>query len=81
MKKIRIVLTGGGSGGHIYPLISIWEELIAQSKQANLDIEFIYMGPEDKWSNMIKEKGVSVSYILGGKMRRYFSFLNSEIPF
>lgn len=76
MKKIRIVLTGGGSGGHIYPLISIWEELIAQSKQANLDIEFIYMGPEDKWSNMIKEKGVSVSYILGGKMRRYFSFLN-----
>lgn len=75
-KKIRILLTGGGSGGHIFPLISVYEELKNIAVQNNLDFEFFYMGPKDNWSQILIENGIKMNYINGGKWRRYFSFLN-----
>ena len=29
MKKLRVLLTGGGTGGHIFPLIAVANELIS----------------------------------------------------
>lgn len=39
----RIVLTGGGTGGHIYPALSVHDELLRQ----NPDIEMLYIGAKD----------------------------------
>ncbi|MCS6789231.1 MAG: UDP-N-acetylglucosamine--N-acetylmuramyl-(pentapeptide) pyrophosphoryl-undecaprenol N-acetylglucosamine transferase [Patescibacteria group bacterium] len=75
-KDLRILLTGGGSGGHIFPLISVYEELKKISDENNLNFEFIYMGPKDNWSQMLDSKNIKLVYILGGKIRRYFSLLN-----
>lgn len=74
--KFRIVFSGGGSGGHIFPLIAVWEKLNEEFKDNNLEGEFIYIGPKDKWSKFLEERGIKIYFILGGKIRRYFSFLN-----
>ena len=43
MTRIRIALTGGGSGGHIYPLIAVVEELqfLAVTLGMELDKSFL----------------------------------------
>ncbi|MBT8254767.1 MAG: glycosyltransferase, partial [Bacteroidia bacterium] len=40
MKGIKIILSGGGTGGHIYPAISIANEL----KQRYPEAEFLFVG-------------------------------------
>jgi UDP-N-acetylglucosamine--N-acetylmuramyl-(pentapeptide) pyrophosphoryl-undecaprenol N-acetylglucosamine transferase len=75
-RKIRILLTGGGSGGHIYPLVAVWEALQNEAQKLNLETEFFYMGPKDEWSQAFENKNVKIIYIISGKVRRYFSFLN-----
>jgi UDP-N-acetylglucosamine--N-acetylmuramyl-(pentapeptide) pyrophosphoryl-undecaprenol N-acetylglucosamine transferase len=75
-KKIKILFTGGGSGGHVYPLIAVYEELILKTKELNIEAEYFYMGPNDKWAEDIKKRGIKTFYILSGKLRRYFSLLN-----
>ncbi len=47
-----------------------------KTKELGLEGEYFYVGPKDEWSKIIEEKGVKVFYILGGKIRRYFSFSN-----
>jgi len=39
----RIVLTGGGTGGHIYPALSVHDELLRQ----NPDVDMLYIGAKD----------------------------------
>lgn len=39
-KKIRIIISGGGTGGHIYPAVSIADTL----KKRNPDIEILFVG-------------------------------------
>ena len=38
MKKVRVLISGGGSGGHIYPALNIYQRL----KENNIDV--IYVG-------------------------------------
>ena len=38
-KKIRIVLTGGGSGGHIYPLLAVAEDIRKWANDYNKNVE------------------------------------------
>ncbi len=73
MNKKRIVLAGGGSGGHVFPLIAVAEELEAQYP----DTEFLYIGTSAQMGKIAEEAmseiGIPTRNILTGKMRRYFS--------
>ena len=44
MKKLKFILSGGGTGGHIYPAIAIANEL----KLHFPDAEFLFVGAKDK---------------------------------
>ncbi len=69
MKKI--VLTGGGTAGHVTPNIALLPAL----KEAGFDIQYIgsYEGIEKK---LIEEQGIPYSGIATGKLRRYFDLKN-----
>ena len=68
MKKI--LFTGGGTGGHIFPIIAIADEM--RKRELNLDLA--YIGPSDFTSDtfLAKEK-IKTYYISSGKIRRYLS--------
>ena len=76
MEKFRVVFTGGGSGGHIYPLLAVAEALQAKCDQLHALVEFSYLGPKDAYSALLSQRGIPVYPVASGKMRRYFSIDN-----
>jgi len=74
--KIKIVLTGGGTGGHIYPLISVQRALTKMASRRLLTLESLYLGPDGFSEEAFKSEGVQIVQIVAGKLRRYFSPLN-----
>ena len=74
MKKI--VLTGGGTAGHVTPNIA----LISALKEAGYEIEYIgsYEGIE---KTLIEKENISYHGISTGKLRRYFDLKNFSDPF
>lgn len=70
---LRIVLTGGGTGGHIFPLIAVVEKI----REQNRDVNFLYLGSGGEMeTRAMAENSIAVKRIMSGKMRRYFSLLN-----
>ncbi len=70
---MRIVLTGGGTGGHLIPLINVAKKI----NEKIGGVEFLFIGPEGVLEEkLIAEEGIALKNILVGKMRRYFSLKN-----
>lgn len=70
---MRILFTGGGTGGHIYPIIAIKRAL---EKSCEQKVEFLYIGPDSFAVDTLKKENIKCKFILTGKFRRYFSILN-----
>lgn len=75
---MRIVLVGGGTGGHFYPLIAIVE---AFEGREGGQPEFFYMGPKPYDAAMLEAHGIQFVSCPAGKIRRYRSILNIVSPF
>lgn len=72
---MKILFTGGGTAGHIFPIIAIIREL--KKNYPYGDFQFFYLGPKDKFAKeVLLKEGVEVKTISAGKIRRYFSFQN-----
>lgn len=70
---MKIVLTGGGTGGHLIPLITVSEKIKARRP----DVEFLFIGPDGKMErDLMGRAGIRTRNILVGKIRRHFSFLH-----
>lgn len=76
MEKFRIVFTGGGSGGHIYPIIAVAEAMEQRLAALQAPSEFIYLGPNDAYSALLADHDITVQPIAAGKLRRYASAEN-----
>ncbi|HOW60362.1 MAG TPA: undecaprenyldiphospho-muramoylpentapeptide beta-N-acetylglucosaminyltransferase [Candidatus Moranbacteria bacterium] len=71
---MRVLLTGGGTGGHLTPLIAVIDEL---RKKIGPDLEILYVGSGAQMEKEImSEKNIPAKFVLSGKMRRYFSLKN-----
>ena len=58
---MRYLLTGGGTGGHVYPALAIADELGRRPAEA----QFLYVGRSDKLDRKSVVEGESVD--LGGR--------------
>ena len=73
----KIILTGGGSAGHVTPNLALLPQLLAEG------IEVHYIGTADGIERTILSERKDVTYhiISSGKLRRYFSWKNFTDPF
>lgn len=75
----RIILSGGGTGGHIYPAVST-----AQALQNQLDgnVEILFVGAEGKMEmTLIPKLGYKIAGLPIAGLQRKFSLKNLALPF
>lgn len=65
-----IVLTGGGTAGHVMPCLA----LVPYLQDEGFDI--YYIGSKGIEKKLIQDHGIKFKTISSGKLRRYFSFRN-----
>ena len=77
-RKIRVIISGGGTGGHIFPALSIADRL----KEADPDNEILFVGAEGK---MEMEKVPAAGYRIIGLpvagLQRKMTLANLALPF
>lgn len=74
---MRILLTGGGTGGHFYPLIAIAQKINEIVDKENLlNIKLYFMSDKEVDKQALFENGITFVQVPAGKMRIYFSLKN-----
>jgi UDP-N-acetylglucosamine--N-acetylmuramyl-(pentapeptide) pyrophosphoryl-undecaprenol N-acetylglucosamine transferase len=74
---MKIALTGGGTGGHFYPLIAVAEEIYAICAEKHIiEPQLYYIGPDPYDKAALMEHNITFIQSPAGKLRRYSSFLN-----
>src|SRR3989338_7864910 len=74
---MKILLTGGGSAGHFYPLIAIAEELnriFDEEKLVRAELYYMSTDPYDK--KILFDNDIVFKRVFAGKRRLYFSLMN-----
>src|SRR6056297_3665825 len=75
---MKIILTGGGTGGSVTPLIAIYQKL----KKLDEDLEVLWLGQyEGVEKRIVSKYNISYKGISSGKFRRYWSWQNFVDPF
>lgn len=74
---MKIIFTGGGSGGHFYPIIAIAEAIQKISKEKKLlTPEMYFFAPTPYNPGLLYDHNIEYRKVTAGKLRRYFSILN-----
>ena len=75
---INILLSGGGTGGHIYPAIAIADEL----KRRYPDANFLFVGAKDRMEmEKVPQNGYEIKGLWISGIQRSLSLKNLSFPF
>lgn len=79
MDKLKVILSGGGTGGHIYPAVAVAEAL---KRRLGDGVELLFVGAEGK---MEMEKVPALGYRIEGLpvvgLQRRLTLRNLQVPF
>ncbi len=76
-EKLRVILSGGGTGGHIYPAIAIADEL----KRRHPDAEFLFVGAKDRMEmEKVPQAGYEIEGLWISGIQRSLSLKNFIFP-
>lgn len=74
---MKILFTGGGSGGHFYPIIAVAEAINDATRDRKLlEPQLYYAAPDPYDRELLLANNITFVPTAAGKMRRYFSILN-----
>ena len=77
MRKLKFIVSGGGTGGHIYPAIAIANEL----KSRFPDAEFLFVGAKDKMEmQKVPQAGYKIEGLWIAGLQRRLTIDNSLFP-
>ena len=74
LKEIRILLVGGGSGGHVYPLVAVAQSLTEIASRLQVELRLMMLGDGNFLERAAKDSNIPLRTIIAGKLRRYSSF-------
>ena len=76
--NLKFILSGGGTGGHIYPAIAIANEL----KSRFPDCEILFVGAQDKMEmQKVPQAGYNIKGLWIAGIQRKLTFQNAMFPF
>lgn len=75
MKK-HIMLVGGGTGGHFYPLMAVAERINMYAEKNEEKVKLFYIGPEKYNEAELVQNNIKFVYCPAGKRRKYKSSKN-----
>ncbi len=74
---MKILFTGGGSGGHFYPIIAVAQAINQKVEESKiLQPKFYFMSPSKYNPRALFDNDIEFVKVPAGKIRRYFSLLN-----
>lgn len=77
-RKIRVVISGGGTGGHIFPALSIANRL----RELNSETEILFVGAEGRMEmNKVPEAGYKIVALPIAGLQRKLSLSNLKLPY
>ncbi len=78
MGNYRFILSGGGTGGHIYPAVAIANEL----KKRHPDAKFLFVGAKDKMEmEKVPQAGYEIKGLWISGIQRKLTLKNLMFPF
>ncbi len=78
MSNYKVILSGGGTGGHIYPAIAIANEI----KRRYPDTEFLFVGAKDRMEmEKVPEAGYQIEGLWISGIQRKLTLKNLAFPF
>ena len=81
-KKMKILFTGGDSGGHVFPLVSVLKEMQKFLKDFNakgMDLEFYYIGSNDFTLEYIKDQNINLYPLSMNRWKKSKNFFQNVL--
>ncbi len=78
-EKLKVLISGGGTGGHIYPAIAVAQAI---EKKLNGNVEFLFVGASDRMEmEKVPKAGYKIEGLWISGFQRSLSFKNLMFPF